>query len=141
MEAFQGAVLGIKLRHLPAGVRNGADIATLYRERLLPFVKDDLLEIPEEPPRSEGVYHLYVVLIEDRDRVRRELERAGISTGLHYPVRLHLQKALANLGKKKGDFPVTERISARCLSLPIFPEMREEQVDTVVGTLAKALQA
>ena len=103
-------------------------------------VKDDLLEIPEEPPRSEGVYHLYVVRIEDRDRVRRELERVGISAGLQYPVRRHLQKALANLGRKKGDFPVTERLSARCLSLPIFPEMRETQV-TVVGTLAKARQA
>jgi dTDP-4-amino-4,6-dideoxygalactose transaminase len=141
MEGFQGAILGIKLRHLPRWSQKRRDIATLYRERLLPFVKDGLLEIPEEPPWSEGVYHLYVVLIEDRDRVRRELERAGISTGLHYPVPLHLQKALTSLGKKKGDFPVTERVSARCLSLPIFPEMREEQVDTVVRALAKAMHA
>ncbi len=139
MEGFQGAVLGIKLRHLPNWTLGRRDIANRYRARLLPFVKEGLLEIPKEPPWSEGVYHLYVVLVEDRDRVRRELDQAGISTGLHYPVALHLQKALAHLGKKEGDFPVAERIAARCLSLPMFPEMQKEQVDAVVHALLKAL--
>lgn len=140
MDAFQGAVLGIKLRHLPKWTLGRRDIANLYRQQLLPFVSEGLLEIPEEPSWSEGVYHLYVVLVEDRDRVRRELEQAGISTGLHYPVALHLQKALAHLGKKEGDFPVAEKIAARGLSLPMFPEMRKEQVDAVVQALRKALR-
>jgi dTDP-4-amino-4,6-dideoxygalactose transaminase len=140
MEAFQGAVLGIKLRHLSGWTKERRRISTLYRERLLPYVKDGLLEIPQESSWSEGVYHLYVVLVEERDRVRRELEQGGIGTGLHYPVPLHLQKALAGLGKKQGDFPVAEKIATRCLSLPIFPEMRDEQVEAVVQALVKALR-
>jgi dTDP-4-amino-4,6-dideoxygalactose transaminase len=140
MEAFQAAVLRVKLRHLPHWTMQRQRIASLYRERLLPLAGAGHLDIPEEPIWSKGVYHLYVVLVDDRDRVRHELDQAGIGTGLHYPVPLHLQKALAYLGRGKGDFPVAEAIAARCLSLPIFPEMREEQVDVVVQALVRALR-
>lgn len=140
MEAFQGAVLSVKLRHLPHWTAQRQRLASLYRQRLRPLAEAGHVGIPEEASWSKGVYHLYVVLVDDRDRVRDELERAGIATGLHYPVPLHLQKALAYLGKSKGDFPIAEAIATRCLSLPIFPEMREEHVDVVVDALVKALR-
>jgi len=85
------------------------------------------------------VYHLYVVQLDDRDEVRRQLEARGIATGLHYPVPLHLQEAYADLGHRIGDFPVSERVAAAGLSLPMFPHMTEEQVDLVAEAVRGAL--
>ncbi len=92
-----------------------------------------------ERPDVEAVYHLYVVQVDDRDGVRAKLGEAGVDTGVHYPVPLHLQPAYAYLGYKQGDFPVAERLAGRILSLPMFPEITAEQIDYVVEQLAKAV--
>ncbi len=88
--------------------------------------------------------HLYVVRLLGRDaafrdELRERLAAAGIESGIHYPVPLHLQPAYAHLGYRVGDFPVAERLAAQILSLPMFPEITAEQQDHVVATLARAL--
>jgi len=94
-----------------------------------------------ELPGVEAVYHLYVVQLDDRDGVRAKLDAAGVGTGVHYPVPLHLQPAWAYLGYREGQFPVSERLAKHILSLPMFPEITEEQIDYVVEQLAKAVKS
>ncbi len=80
------------------------------------------------------MYHLYVVRVPDREGLMRHLAEAGIGTGIHYPVPLHLQKAYESLGYQAGDFPVTERVAAEIVSLPMFPQLTaEQQVRVVIG--------
>jgi dTDP-4-amino-4,6-dideoxygalactose transaminase len=88
--------------------------------------------LPHEPDSSRAVYHLYVVRVPDREGLQKHLNGVKIDTGIHYPVPLHLQKAYANYGYKLGDFPVTERISAEILSLPMYPQLTQEQQHRVV---------
>ena len=83
--------------------------------------------LPREADWTRGVYHLYVVCVPDRDSLQSYLAEAGIGTGIHYPIPLHLQKAYAHIGYKKGDFPVTERMAEQILSLPMFPQLRQDQ--------------
>jgi dTDP-4-amino-4,6-dideoxygalactose transaminase len=80
---------------------------------------------------TKGVYHLYVVRVQDREAFQAALAEAGIGTGIHYPIPLHLQKAYESLNFKQGDFPVTERVAAEIVSLPMFPQMTHEQVKEV----------
>lgn len=87
----------------------------------------------------EAVYHLYVVMVEDRDAVRQRLGERGVESGIHYPVPLHLQPAYGGLGHSPGDFPVAERRAERILSLPMFPEIDQTQQDHVVAALEQAL--
>jgi dTDP-4-amino-4,6-dideoxygalactose transaminase len=93
--------------------------------------------LPREAAGVESVYHCYVVRHPQRDRLREHLEKKGIGTALHYPVPLHLQKCFTSLGYQAGDFPVAERAAADCLSLPIFPELTEEQVAHVAATICE----
>jgi len=81
------------------------------------------------------VYHLYVILVDDRDGLQKHLNDKGVGTGLHYPVPLHLQKAYAYMGYKEGDFPVTESVAKRLLSLPMFPELTKAQIEYVAQTI------
>ena len=139
MDAFQGAVLNVKLKHLPRWSSERRGVAAQYRERLAPLVERGLIEIPREPSWSCGVFHHYVVLVSDRDRVKDAMTAAGVGVGLHYPVPLHLQKCMAAAGHARGDFPAAERIADRCLSLPIFPELAGDDVAYVARTLAEIL--
>ena len=84
---------------------------------------------------ATSVYHLYVITVDDRDDLQKYLGDKGVATGLHYPMPLHLQKAYAHMGYKKGDFPVTEKVAERLLSLPMFPELTREQMDYVVDCI------
>jgi len=131
MEGFQGAVLRVKLRHLDDWSSRRKAIAQRYHEKLSGLA----LTLPQDDPRDECAYHLFVIYIENRDSVQVELKNAGISTAVHYPLPLHLQKALGYLGYKPGDFPHTERACERVLALPLFPELIEEQVDYVCDSL------
>ena len=89
--------------------------------------------------RSEAhVYHLYVIEVEHRDRVAEALRERGIATGIHYPIPIHLQPAYAELRLGRGSFPQTERFAERILSLPMFPELTDEQIDLVAAALASA---
>jgi dTDP-4-amino-4,6-dideoxygalactose transaminase len=87
------------------------------------------------------VYHLYVIKLKNRDQVQKMLTEKGIGTALHYPVPLHLQNAYRLLGYKKGDFPITEKHAEEILSLPMFPELTEEQIAYVVESVKECVKA
>ena len=141
MEGIQGAVLGVKLKHLDKWTEGRRRVADKYRE-LLSAVDDIIL--PKEMPYAKHVYHLFVVQIKSpkskvqsqkRDELQKYLNEKGISTGLHYPIPLHLQKCFNYLGYKRGDFPVTEKLAESGLSLPMFPELTDSQIEYVCDSI------
>lgn len=131
MDAFQGAVLGIKLKYIEHWTENRRLLAARYNELL----GDLPLQLPAEAPDRRHVWHLFVVLHRERDRIREQMETRRIATSLHYPVPVHLQKAYRHLRYRVGDFPVTERIARECMTLPLYPEMTFAQQDRVVEAL------
>lgn len=132
MEGIQGAVLGVKLRHLAAWTAARRRNAELYGKHLAGVGN---VITPKEMPYAKHVYHLYVIRTPRRDELQKFLETRGISTGLHYPIPLHVQKVFAPLGYKKGDLPVTERLADEILSLPMYPELTEEQIAYVSSAI------
>jgi dTDP-4-amino-4,6-dideoxygalactose transaminase len=132
MEAIQGAVLGVKMNHIADWTESRRRVAARYSELL----KDvEGMQLPVEMPYAKHVYHLYVIQTENRDELQSFLNAKGVATGLHYPLPLHMQECFKNLGYKEGDFPVTEKLAAQCLSLPMFPEMTDEQVEYVTTSV------
>jgi dTDP-4-amino-4,6-dideoxygalactose transaminase len=132
LDAIQAALLRIKLRRLAEWNDQRRYHAERYNQGLADY-KD--LVVAYEPVWAKGVYHLYVIRTEHRDDLQAYLADRGISTGLHYPVPLHLQKAYADRGYRRGDYPVTERVASKLLSLPMFPQLADTQVDYVVETI------
>ena len=131
LDSIQAGWLSVKLRHLAKWNESRRELAQRYHA-LFSEVNDSLV-IPREAPWSKGVYHLYVVRVTDREALQAHLAEAGIGTGIHYPIPLHLQKAYHALGYKAGDFPVTERIAEEILSLPMFPQLQQESQELVVA--------
>jgi dTDP-4-amino-4,6-dideoxygalactose transaminase len=131
LDSIQAAVLDVKLRHL--------DDWNAARRRCADRYSEKLPQIGITPPRriadEAHVYHLYVIEVENRSHVQSVLAQGGIATGIHYPIPIHLQPAYADLGLGRGSFPRTEHSAGRILSLPIYPELTEEQIDLVVGAL------
>jgi dTDP-4-amino-4,6-dideoxygalactose transaminase len=134
MDGIQGAVLNVKMDYIEPWTEARRAVASQY-DRLL---ADDRYGRPSPPPHSRHVYHVYAIELEQRDEVQKKLQAAGIGTGIHYPVPVHLQKAYANLGYRPGDLPVTEALADRFLSLPIYAELQIEQVAEVVLRLEQA---
>jgi dTDP-4-amino-4,6-dideoxygalactose transaminase len=122
LDAMQAGFLSVKLKHLPEWNTKRQAHAERYRHLL---GNTEGVTLPHEPNWSKAVYHLFVVRVADREQLKDFLGEAGVGTGIHYPIPLHLQKAYANFPYKKGDFPVTERVAAEILSLPMFPELTE----------------
>ena len=137
MDGFQGAVLRVKLRHLDEWTAKRQEFSGLYRKTLT----NARVELPGDDPRNECVYHLFVVYVDNRDKVRAALETRGVQSAIHYPVPVHLQKAYASLGHQQGSFPHTERACDRVFSMPLFPEMSREQVECAAKTLADIVGA
>ncbi len=133
MDSFQAAVLAIKLKQLDSWNAIRAGRAACYAKLL----KDSSYKLPTHFPDCECIWHCYVIECQDRDSVRHALQEAGIETGLHYPLPIHLQKAYAFLGYRRGDLPVTEALCDRCLSLPMSAELTDEQISAVVAALRK----
>ena len=131
MDAFQGAVLGIKLRQLKFWTQRRQQTAQGYQT----FLENTPLVLPVEAAGRRHVWHQYVVLHRQRDEIRAALDERGIQTGLHYPVPLHLQPAFSDLGYRQGDFPVAERIGEQCFSLPIFPDLTREQMSDITSAV------
>ena len=131
MEGFQGAVLRVKLKHLNRWVEERRRVARCYTELLA----DTPLKLPVEAQGVQSAWHLYVVRHPRRDELKKHLEEHGIGCALHYPLPLHVQKCYAHLGYKAGDFPVAEKAARECLSLPIYPEMTDEQVKRVAEVI------
>jgi len=137
MEGIQGAVLGIKLKHLDKWTNERRRVAHHYHELLT----DTPLQLPLEASYAESAYHLYVVRHPQRDKLKAHLDANGVGCALHYPLPLHLQKCYASLGHKPGDFPVAEKAARECLSLPIFPEMTEVQIERVSEVIHEFFRA
>ncbi len=131
MEGFQGAVLGVKLKHLTKWNEERRRVAKRYTELLA----DTPLQLPVEATYAESAWHLYTVRHPRRDELKKYLDNNGIGNAVHYPIPLHLQKAYAFLGHKPGDFPIAEKASREVLSLPIFPELTDEQIQRVVAVI------
>jgi dTDP-4-amino-4,6-dideoxygalactose transaminase len=131
LDSIQAGILRVKLGRLAEWNEHRRQAATRYREL---FDEAGATGLPPyEPECASGVYHLYVIRVQNRDELMRQLGNAGIGTGIHYPVPLHLQKTYERLGYRHGDFPVAERVSAEIVSLPMFPQLKMEQQRRVVS--------
>lgn len=127
LDTIQAAILLVKLKHLNNWNKSRLKSARLYNQLLkgLPIITPDI------PQNSTHVFHLYVIKTSKRDDLAKYLNSKGISTGLHYPIPIHLQKAYINLGYKKGDFPVAEKLASEILSLPMYPELKESDIEYI----------
>ncbi len=139
LDEIQAAILRIKLRKLPEWNARRLAIARRYNERL----QGSGVTAPEIPEGGRHVFHCYVIRVPDgkRDALRQYLQERGIGTGVHYPVPIHLQEASAFLGYRQGDFPVTERIAGEVVSLPMYAELTDAQVDTVASAVTEFMRA
>jgi dTDP-4-amino-4,6-dideoxygalactose transaminase len=137
LDSVQAAVLNVKLRYLDEWNERRRSAARYY-DALLPSIG---ITPPPAHSTESHVYHLYVVKVADRDRVRETLAERRIESGIHYPVPIHLQPAYADLGYRAGTFPRTEASAARILSLPMFPEITPAQIERVVDALGAARKA
>jgi dTDP-4-amino-4,6-dideoxygalactose transaminase len=135
LDSIQAGILQVKLRHLPEWNQKRREIAARYNELLREATPE--LILPVERSGSRSVYHLYVVRTPERSALQEHLTKSGIGTGIHYPVPVHLQKPYRAMGFKDGDFPVTEKIAAQILSLPMYPGLTAAQQDFVVKTIAQ----
>lgn len=132
LDGLQAAILRVKLRHLERWNAARRQAAAWYDELL---ASQPVIRLPERAPKAEHVFHLYVVQVDDRDRVRAGLNSQGIGAGIHYPVPVHEQPAFAELGYAPDDLPVSSRAAKRVLSLPLYPEISRPQVERVCETL------
>jgi dTDP-4-amino-4,6-dideoxygalactose transaminase len=132
LDAVQAAILSVKLPYL-----NGWNaLRVRHAKSYTAALAGSKVDAPALPPDGEHNFHLFVVRVDDRDAVKHHLQQNGIQTGIHYPVPLHLTDAYQALGHPKaGSFPVTERLAGEILSLPMYPELKEEQIDYVVQNL------
>ena len=146
MDGLQGAVLQVKLKYIAAWNEARRRVAALYHGL---FAQSGLAEagpypargvvLPRESPGARHVWHQYVIRTPRRDALRAFLSARGIGSEIYYPVPLHLQEALKGLGYAAGDFPEAERAAREVLALPIFPELREDEQQTVVAAIAEFL--
>lgn len=134
LDAMQAGMLRVKLRHLDKWNEGRRQAAGRYNELL---TGKQGITVPHEPAYSKAIYHLYIARVTDREAQMKRLSEAGIGTGLHYPVPLHLQTAYANCGYKQGDFPVTEKVAPEILSLPMFPQLTAAQQQEVAAQLSQ----
>lgn len=132
MDGIQGAVLGVKLKYLKQWTERRRHIAQMYNKHLS-RVGDIVL--PYESPKAYHVYHLFVISTKRRVLLQQFLSQKEIATTIAYPLPLHLQQAYRSLGYSKGDFPNSEVAADECLSLPIYPEMSDEQVEYVANNV------
>ncbi len=132
LDTVQAAILSVKLRHLDEWNAARQSHAKIYSDTL----SNNGIVVPGLDSRSTHIFHLYVIRTSARDRLQNHLNQRGIQTGIHYPIPIHLQDAYRDLGYPKGTFPVTERLSAEILSLPLFPELSPKQIEYVLEALA-----
>ena len=131
LDSIQAGWLSVKLRHLANWNESRRSLAHRYHQVLAEA--KDLVVTPIEASWTKGVYHLYAVRVQERKAFQAFLAEGGIGSGIHYPIPLHLQKAYQCLGYKTGDFPVTERVAAEIVSLPMFPQLTHRQQDEIAN--------
>jgi dTDP-4-amino-4,6-dideoxygalactose transaminase len=146
MDGIQGAILSVKLRYIAGWNHARRTAAKRYHALFLaaglveagPYPTHGII-LPHEQPGTHHVWHQYVIRIQRRDALRQFLTDRSIGSEIYYPVPLHLQEALKSLGYSEGSFPEAERAAREVLALPIFPELREDEQQTVVGAIAEFL--
>ena len=127
LDELQASILNVKMRYLDKWTKKKREIANFYQKKL-----SDIVKVPFDKSNEYAVYHTFIIQADKRDKLQKFLMQKGIETKIHYPVPIHLQKAVQNLGYKKGDFPKAEKQAEKILSLPIYPELKEEQLELVV---------
>ncbi len=137
LDTIQAAYLLVKLRHLEDWSARRRANAALYEELLAPT---DPVTTPRVLPHNRSIYNQYVVRVPDRDGLREHLLEHGVGAAIYYPMSLHQQRCFAELGYRKGDFPEAERAAAESLALPVYPELTEEQIRYVAGTIQDYVQ-
>jgi dTDP-4-amino-4,6-dideoxygalactose transaminase len=138
MDGIQGAVLSVKLKHLETGNAARRSHAALYNSLL---AGEENLRLPREAKDRRHVYHLYAVRASRRDAIIEALSKRGVHCGIHYPIPVHLQDAYKHLGLARGSFPVAERCAEEFVSLPMFPELTPDQIETVARELKIVLRS
>jgi dTDP-4-amino-4,6-dideoxygalactose transaminase len=133
LDSIQAGILSVKLQHLSRWNEQRRESACVYNELLYRLAGS--VTPPSTPPWSKHVYHLYVIRTAFRDKLQEHLTRAGVGTGIHYPIPVHLQKAYASFGWKRGEFPVSEKAASQVLSLPMYAGLRAEQQRCVVESI------
>lgn len=139
LDSLQAGLLRVKLRHLSKWNDQRRQSARIYDELLAPL--SETVTCPYQPTTSKSVYHLYVVRTQLRDELQRHLSEAGIGTGIHYPIPVHLQAAYSKMGWKPGDFPETERAANEILSLPMFAGLTADQQKRVAEVISQFVGA
>jgi dTDP-4-amino-4,6-dideoxygalactose transaminase len=135
LDSLQAGLLRVKLKHLARWNEQRAQSAQRYNELLATM--SGFVTLPYEPSSSRAVYHLYVVRTQNRDELQKHLNEAGVGTGIHYPIPVHLQAAYASFGWKKGDFPQSEEAAEQILSLPMFAGLTADQQKRVAETISQ----
>jgi dTDP-4-amino-4,6-dideoxygalactose transaminase len=139
LDSIQTGILSVKLKHLAGWNERRRERASEYKNLL--EKNGTGIQIPFEPSWSRAVYHLYVVRVADRDGLMAHLKEAGIGSGIHYPIPLHLQKAYVSLNYVAGDFPVTEKVAEEIVSLPMFPTLTADQQQSVVSLVRQFVES
>ncbi len=134
LDGLQAAILDLKLKYLDEWIRKRQEKAELYNFLLK---NNENVVLPKATKNGEHVYHLYVIQINRRDKVIQELKKSSISSSIHYPIPLHLQPALEFLDYKKGDFPVVENIVEKILTLPLYPELPDKDIEFICSQINK----
>ncbi len=132
LDGLQAAVLSVKLARLDYGNERRRRAAALYDAGLR-------TDLPR--PQQQGVFHLYTIRARNRDKLREALTAQGIESGIHYPIPLHLLGCFEDLGHRKGEFPVAERIARETVSLPMYPQIRDEQIEHVIDQVNRLAEA
>ncbi len=135
-DEIQAAILRVKLNHLNRWIEMRRKNAKIYDEML----KDCDAAIPIEKDYNKHVYHLYVIRVKNRQKLIEHLSSNNIQTGIHYPTPIHLQEAYSHLNYKKGSFPIAEQYANEILSLPMYPELKEEEISLVAKSIKKFLK-
>ena len=136
LDAMQAAILRVKLPRLPGWIARRQEGAAHYRDLFRAAGLEGTVRLPEELPGRGHTYHQYVVRAPRRDQLRAHMASRGVGAEVYYPISLHEQTCFADLGYRRGDFPESERAEAEVLALPIFPELRSEERERVVATIA-----
>ncbi|MBU0459622.1 MAG: DegT/DnrJ/EryC1/StrS family aminotransferase [Nanoarchaeota archaeon] len=134
LDALQAAILTVKLKHLSSWSEKRKNHAHKYNQLLQTITN---ITLPTEKEYSKHVYYMYVIKTKNRDELMNKLKEKGVDTGIHYPLPLHLQPSLNYLGYKEGDFPIAEQAAKEILSLPMFPELKEEQINEIVTKISE----
>lgn len=131
LDALQASILNVKLGYLDGWNERRRQIAAMYNEK----ITNQLVKKPFIAEYNTHIYYVYLLVTEKRDKLRKYLEDCGISSGVYFPVPLHLQKVFENLKYKKGDFPNAENIAENSLVIPMFPELTDEEIQSVIKTV------